>query len=154
MSGEQGQRGTRGSSLLWAQGLVCGGLAAARPALALFLVVLFWPVAVAFFMDRAPNRPLARSVGLWAGAAGFASVRAAWSGPGLDPMVRILSDPESLCLVWAAAGVGWVLSQASPVLAETVTQALMARRAARLKADRAALLEEWRISEEEPAPSL
>lgn len=145
--------GTRreGGSLLWAQGLVCGGLLAARPSLAILVVLLFWPVAVAALADHAPSRPLVRSVALWSGAAGFAALRRAWDMAGFDPVWAVLHDGRTLWLVWLAAGLGWGLAQGVPLAAEAAADALRAHRAARLRAERAALLEAWRLGGNEPA---
>jgi len=136
----------RGASLLWAQGLVCGGLVAARPGLALLALLLFWPVGVIAALDRAPGRPALRSAALWAAAAGFAPLRAAWDNAGPDPLSGLLGDGHALWIAWGATGWGWALAQGAPVLAESAEALLRARRAVRLRAERAALLEAWRLT--------
>ncbi len=128
-----------------AQGLVCGGVLTIKPALGLLFALLFWPVCVAFALDRSPGRPMARSVALCSAAAGVGPVHTAWtggvwsSGPGLHAAWALL-DPEVLGSVWCAAGAGWLLHELAPLAVQTVLGAWSAARAARLRAERDRLL--------------
>jgi len=70
----------RQRSLAWLQGLVVGALVALATSTALLLAVLLAPAMVAFIFDRAPGRPVARSVALCGMAACVGPELALW-GP-------------------------------------------------------------------------
>jgi hypothetical protein len=130
-------------SLIWAQGLACGGVLAFAPALGALLAALFWPVAVAFAKDRGPGHPIARGAALCA-AASVGPIRSAWSGGlGLDVTLRLATDPRVLASVWCAVGARWLLAELAPFAVRAALESASAARAARLRAERARLLAQW-----------
>lgn len=129
-----------GSSLFWVQGLICGGLLAIRPMLALLIVALFWPVGFAFALDRTPGRPLLRCVGICAVAGAISPLHQAW----IDPAQLGASlDPQTLGIAWAAAAAGWLLHEVAPLAVRAVSSVATVSRAARLRIERARLAEQW-----------
>jgi hypothetical protein len=70
----------RQRSLAWLQGLVVGALVTLATSTALLLAVLLAPAMVAFVFDRAPGRPVARSVALCGMAACVGPELALWGG--------------------------------------------------------------------------
>ena len=127
-------------SLMWAQGLACGGLLAFAPASGLLAAALFWPIGLALVLDKAPGRPVARGVALCAVAAAVGPIRSAWSGGmTLDACLLLVTDVRVLAGAWCAAAAGWLLSELAPLAARAVLEALSATRAARLRAEQTRL---------------
>lgn len=125
---------------MWAQGLACGGVLTFAPALGVLLAVLFWPVALAFVMDKAPGRPIARGVALCAAAAAVEPVRSAWSGGlGLNVSLALATDVPVVIAVWGAAAAGWLLTELAQPAVRALLEVATAARAARLTAERARL---------------
>ncbi len=132
------------SSLIWAQGLACGGVIAFAPSLLVLLAMLFWPVAVAFAKDGTPGRPSARGVALCTAAASVGPIRSAWSGGlGLDVTLSLATDPHVLATAWCAAAAGWLLTELAPFGARALLETVSRGRAARLRAERTRLLAQW-----------
>lgn len=145
MNGSRLARGG-GGSLLWAQGLACGAILAFVPALALLLVLLFWPVLVAFVLDKAPGKPMARAVALCTTAASVGPIHGAWSaGFGMQASLAEAADWNALALSWCAAATGWALSFLAPLAVRAVLELMSTARMTRLRAERARLLAAWRI---------
>lgn len=145
MSASRLARGGAGP-LPWAQGLACGAILAFAPGIALLLLLLFWPVLVAFVSDKAPGRPMARAVALCAAAASVAPVHAAWNaGFEIQASLAETADWSTLALSWCAAGAGWTLSLLAPLAVRAGLELTSASRVARLRAERARLLAAWRI---------
>ncbi|HJS88177.1 MAG TPA: hypothetical protein VJ779_22225 [Acetobacteraceae bacterium] len=131
-------------SLIWVQGLACGAVLTFAPAMAVLLVMLFWPVVVAFVKDGEPGRPSARSVALCTGAAAVSPIRAAWlAGFDLDVVFALATDWHTLATAWCAAAAGWLLAGLAPFAARAGLDALAKRRTARLRAERSQLLALW-----------
>ena len=129
-----------GASLLWLQGLLCGGLLAIRPGLALAVVALFWPVGLALVIDRSPGRALLRCIALCALAGSLGPLLATWKDP--SQLAQAL-DARTLGTAWCAAALGWLLYEFAPLGVRAATNLLDATRAARLKAERAQLAREF-----------
>ncbi len=133
-----------GGSLIWAQGLACGGILAFAPALAVLLVALFWPVAVAFVRDGGPGRPSARCAALCTVAASVGPIRSAWlGGLDLDAVLGLAADWHTLTAAWCAASAGWMLAELAPLAARAALDAAARARATRLRAERTRLLALW-----------
>ena len=129
---------------MWIQGLLCGGLVALLPPTALLLGVLIGPALLALFLDTQPGKPIARSVLLCTLAASVRPVRTLWAaGHGIAASMALATDADIVGTAWAAAAAGWLLAELAPVAVRVVLEALSLRRAARLRAARAALAEEW-----------
>ena len=138
----------RAQSLVWVQGLLCGALATLATPTALLLAVLLAPALVALALDRAPGRPIARSVALCGLAACVEPVRTLWTaGHDLSTAIALLADLMTIGMVWTAGAAGWLLAELSPIGVRAVLEALSLTRAAKLRSARARLVEEWGFSE-------
>ena len=140
---------------MWIQGLLCGGLVAMLPPTALLLGVLLGPALLGLFLDAQPGKPVARSVLLCTLAACVKPVRMLWaSGHGMAASMALASDADIVGTAWAAAAAGWLLAELAPVAVRVVLEGLSLRQAARLRAIRAELAEEWGLDDtDQPPPS-
>jgi hypothetical protein len=130
--------------MIWLQGLLCGALATLATPTALLLAVLLGPALLALLLDRQPGRPKGRSVALCAMAAAVNPLRILWtSGHTIAVATTILTNPRVLGIAWSAAAAGWLLAEIAPIGVRAVQEALLMSRAARLRAARARLVEEW-----------
>lgn len=144
MSAGRSAKPAGAGSLIWAQGLACGGVLAFAPALTVLVVALFWPVALAFAKDGSPGRPSARCVALCAAAASVEPARSAWLGGfGLDAVLSQATDWHVLAAAWCAAAAGWLLADLAPLAARAALDMAAKSRAARLRAERARLRALW-----------
>lgn len=142
--------GGRANALVWAQGLLCGGLVAVLPPTALLLAVLLGPALVGLFLDGQPGKPVARSVLLFALAASVKPVGMLWAaGHGAAASIALATDADVVGTAWAAAAAGWLLAELAPLAVRVVLESLSRSQATRLRAARAALVEEWGL---EPGP--
>ena len=138
------------SSLAWLQGLLCGGMVALAPALALLLGALAAPGLLALAFDRAPGRPVLRAVALCNLSACVGPVRAFWSsGHRLGAGLALIGDPRVLGLAWAAGAAGWLLCECLPLAVRVLLEAVTAARAARLRARRGRIGEAWSLADPE-----
>ena len=129
---------------MWMQGLLCGGLVALLPPTALLLGALLGPALVALFLDGQPGKPIARSVLLCTLAACIKPVRMLWAaGHGMAASIALATDADIVGTAWAAAAAGWLLAEMTPLAVRVVLEALSLSQAARLRARRAAVAEEW-----------
>jgi hypothetical protein len=134
----------RSNALMWMQGLACGGLVAVLPPTALLLGVLLGPALVALYLDRQTGKPIARSVLLCTLAASVKPVRLLWAaGHTMGASMALATDADTVGTAWAAAAAGWLLAELTPVAVRVVLEGMSLRQAARLRAVRAALAEEW-----------
>ena len=132
------------ASLAWLQGLLCGGMVALAPALALLLGVLAAPSLLVLAFDRSPGRPALRAVALCNLAACVGPVRAFWSsGHRLPAGLALIADPRVLGLAWAAGAAGWLLGECLPLAIRVLLEATTAARAARLRARLAQIDKAW-----------
>jgi hypothetical protein len=136
------------NALVWAAGLLCGALVTLLPATALLLGVLLGPAIIALALDRQPGKPIGRSVALCTLAACVAPVRALWAaGHDMAASLALTADANTVGTAWSAAAAGWLLAQLAPLAVRAVLEAASLSRAARLRATRAALAEEWGLGE-------
>jgi hypothetical protein len=131
--------------------LVAGGIGAAAvvamlaaPIIAAYFVVGLLPTAVAAVVDRRRPRYFAHTVGglnvigLWPYAVG------AWKGSFTPAdMYRMLFDPAVWLVVYGAAGLGWLLFYAMPVIAEIYLEIREDQQRSRLESRIAELKAEW-----------
>ncbi|MGC8475810.1 MAG: hypothetical protein ACP5NP_05600 [Acetobacteraceae bacterium] len=133
-------------SLAWLQGLACGALVAMAPGFAVLGGVLGAPAWVALALDRAPGRPVLRSVALCNAAACVAPVRAFWAGGhGMDAAWAVVGGPIILALAWSAGAAGWALAELCPLAVRLVLEAVTTAQSLRLRARRAAVAKEWAL---------
>jgi hypothetical protein len=134
----------RQRSLVWLQGLLCGALATLATPTALLLAVLLGPALLAMLLDREPGKPTGRSVALFAMAASVDPLKTLWlAGHTLATATALLSNLKVLGSAWIASAAGWLLAQLLPIAVRTVLDALSIARSARLRAERAKLVEAW-----------
>ena len=144
----------RSNALMWMQGLACGGLVAVLPPTALLLGVLLGPALVALYLDRQTGKPIARSVLLCTLAASVKPVRTLWAaGHGAAASIALATDADVVGTAWAAAAAGWLLAELAPVVVRVVLEMLSRSHAARVRAVRAALAEEWGLDPANQPPS-
>jgi hypothetical protein len=137
-------RQPRQHSLIWLQGLLCGAMATLATPTALLLGVLLGPALLAIALDHEPERPRARSIALCSMAAAVDPLRTLWtSGHSMAAAGALLGDLRIVGTAWSAAAAGWLLAEVTPVAVRTGLEALSIARAARLRAERARLVEAW-----------
>ena len=137
-------RQPRQHSLTWLQGLLCGALVTVATPTALLIGVLLGPALVAIALDREPGRPRARSIALCGMAAAIEPLRTLWSaGHSIATATALLGNVRIVATAWGAAAAGWLLAEATPMAVRAALEALSIARAARLRAERARLLEIW-----------
>lgn len=142
--------GGSGSSLVWMQGLACGGMAALAPLAMAQVAMLLAPALLALMMDKRAGKPVARVMLLFALAASVEPIRVAWAtgtGPTLD---RVL-DPTAAMGAWLAAAAGWLLAQVVPLFVGAVVDATHRARAEQLRATRVELVRTWGLEDAPPA---
>ncbi len=131
-------------SLVWLQGLACGGFAALAPSVAMMVGVLLGPGLVALALDREAGKPVARAVLLCGLAACVDPVRSLWaSGHGLNASLALAGDVRVVGGAWSAAAAGWLLAEIAPVAVRAALEAGAMARAVQLRAARERLAEEW-----------
>jgi len=134
--------------VIWLQGLLCGALATLATPTAVLLAVLLAPALAALAMDRVPGRPVARSVALCSLAGCVAPVRTLWAaGHTLSTAAALLAYLQPIGIAWTAGAFGWLLAELSPIAVRAVLEALGRARAAKLRAVRTRLVDEWGFAE-------
>ena len=134
----------RQHSLVWLQGLLCGAMVTLATPTALLLGVLLGPALLALMLDRQPGRPKARSIALCSMAASIDPLRTLWmTDHSMATAVALLGNPRFVGAAWSAAAGGWLLAEVMPIAVRATLEALSLSRAARLRAERARLMEEW-----------
>jgi len=137
-----------GSSLIWLQGMACGGMAALAPVAAAQVAMLLAPGLVFLMLDQQEGKPVARAMLLFGLAASVDPIRAAWvagSGIAWDRAM----DTQAMLVAWIAAAIGWLLAHALPVLVGLVVDTSHQSRAAALRETRATLVRDWGLDEED-----
>ena len=134
----------RQHSLIWLQGLLCGALVTLATPTALLLGVLLGPTLLAIALDREPGRPRARSIGLCSMAAAVEPLHTLWTaGHGMATATALLGNIRIVLTAWSAAAAGWLLAEATPIAVRAALDALSVARAARLRTEKARLVEAW-----------
>lgn len=132
------------ASLPWVQGLLCGATVAIAPSLAMLFACLLAPGLVAAVLDHQPGRPVSRCVLLCGVAACIEPVRQLWrAGQGSDAVFALVGDLNVLGAAWLAAAAGWFCAELLPILARAVIEMTTTAQAARLRAARDLLVQEW-----------
>jgi hypothetical protein len=154
-AGATGKAGAhpRQHSMVWLQGLLCGAMAMLAPPTALLMGVLLGPAVLALVFDRQPGRPRARSIALFGMAASVEPLRTLWvNGHTMSVVGALLGNLHVVGTAWAAAAAGWLLAEAAPIAVRAALEALSISRAARLRAQRSQLAEEWRLDPVDDGP--
>lgn len=134
----------RKHSFVWLQGLGCGAVVTLAPGLAVLLGLLLAPGLLAMLLDREPGRPMARCVLLTGMATCVQPIEALWTnGQTLTAALGLLGNFQVVGTAWSAAAAGWLLAEVAPLGSRLVLEALARTRAARLRAEREALVEAW-----------
>ncbi len=133
-------------SYAWLQGLLCGVAATLVPGPAFLIAFLLAPGLLALALDHAPGKPMARAVLLAGLAASVRPLGSLWSGGGgLGAALDMLGNPAVLGAAWLAGAGGWLASELAPLFLRVGMDAAAAARAARLRAERASLVEAWEL---------
>ena len=143
----KGESGGGGGSLIWLQGLACGGMAALAPMAALQIVLLLGPGLLSLLTERQAGKPVTRSMLLFGLAAGVEPIRQAWALGGGPTWDRI-SDGNAIIFAWAAAAFGWLLARGLPLLVGMAVSASHDSRAAMLREAREELVRAWGLEDE------
>jgi hypothetical protein len=139
-------RQPRQHSLTWLQGLLCGAMVTLATPTALLLGVILGPALLAVLLDHEPGRPRARSIALCSMAAAVDPVRALWtSGHSMAVATALAGNVRVVGTAWTAAAAGWLLAEITPIVVRMALEALSIARAARLRAERARLVEAWTL---------
>ena len=134
----------RQHSLIWLQGLLCGAMATLATPTSVLLAVLLAPGLLALFLDGEPGRPRARCILLCGMAASIDPLRALWTmGHSMATATALLGNLGFVGTAWSAAAAGWLLVEAMPIVARAVLEAMSMTRGARLRAERARLVDAW-----------
>lgn len=135
-----------GGSLIWLQGLACGGMAAIAPMAVLQIALLLAPGLLSLLTERQAGKPVTRSMLLFGLAASVEPIRQAWAlgGPTWDRA----ADGNAIIFAWAAAAFGWLLARGLPVLVGVSVSASHDSRAVMLREAREELVRAWGLEEE------
>jgi hypothetical protein len=111
---------------------------------ALLLGVLLGPALLAVVLDHQPGRPRARSIALCSMAAAVDPLRTLWTtGHTIATATALLGNLRIVGMAWSAAAAGWLLAEITPIAVRAALEGLGIARAARLRAERAKLVEIW-----------
>jgi hypothetical protein len=111
---------------------------------ALLLGVLLGPALLAVVLDHQPGRPRARSIALCSMAAAVDPLRTLWTtGHAIATATALLGNLRIVGMAWSAAAAGWLLAEITPIAVRAALEGLGIARAARLRAERAKLVEIW-----------
>jgi hypothetical protein len=112
---------TRQHSLVWLQGLLCGAVVTLAKA---------------------------RSIVLCSMAASVGPLHTLWAtGHTMATATALSGDMRIIGMAWSAAAGGWLLAEICPILVRAVLEALSLSRAARLRAERTRLAEDWGLDQ-------
>lgn len=134
----------RQHSLVWLQGLACGALVTLAPPTALLLGVLLAPALLAVMLDHEPGRPRARGIALCNMAGTVAPLQTLWTaGHSLATASALLGNLQVIGTAWSAAAAGWLLAEVLPIGVRVILETVSIARTAKLRAERARLVEAW-----------
>ena len=86
----------------------------------------------------------ARSIALCSTAASVDPLRTLWtSGNSMAAATALLGNVQVVGPAWSAAAAGWLLAEVAPIAVRAILEALSLARGARLRAERAKLVESW-----------
>lgn len=118
-------------------------LVAALPT-ALMLALALLPAVVAMVTDRSPARSGMISIGAMNLAGTWPFLLKLWtSGHTVVNAMKIILDPTAWLVIYAAAGVGWLLYVSFPALVAACMAIFAGRRLTQLRARQKQLVEEW-----------
>ncbi len=139
-----GAQQPRQHSLVWLQGLLCGAMVTLATPTALLVGVLLGPALLAILFDQEPGRPRARSIALCSMAAAIDPLRTLWNaGHTMATASALAGNARVVGVAWSAAAAGWLLAEILPIGVRAVFETMSLARAARLRAERKKLVEEW-----------
>ena len=145
MAGTESSPRGRGS-MLWLQGLVCGGVLAFAAPTFLLLVVLLAPALASLAVDTDPSRGMTRAVAVAGVAGALSPLWHLWlAHDRLDVALAFITDPLTLTLAWGGGACAWALSQVLPVLLQSVWTMREGLRARAIEAELQRLKEEWHV---------
>lgn len=118
-------------------------LVAALPT-ALMLTLALLPTVVAMVTDRSETRSATISIGALNLAGTWPFLLKLWTtGHTVIDAMQIILNPTAWLIIYAAAGVGWLLYVSFPALVSACMAMFAGRRLAQLRAQQKQLIEEW-----------
>jgi hypothetical protein len=122
---------------------LCAALVIAFPTMILLAVGMV-PTVVAYIVDLSPGRYLCRCVASLNFAGVFPYIMKLWtSGHSTAGAFKIAADPYAWLVMFAAAGLGWLMFTGVPGVAAAVQSFNAKRTVESLKDRQRALVEEW-----------
>lgn len=142
-SGGTAARGTPlGTQLLIAA--FCAVLLVTALPTALMLALALLPAVVAMVTDRSPARSATISLGAMNLAGTWPFLLKLWTtGHTVVNAMQIILDPTAWLVIYAAAGVGWLLYVSFPALVAACMAIFAGRRLTQLRVQQKQLVEEW-----------
>lgn len=132
--------------MVWAQGLLCGALAALATPTAILMGVLLGPALFAVLLDSEPGKPTGRCVVLASMAASVVPLKTLWmGGHTMAIALALIGDLRTVASAWSAAAGGWLLVQVLPIGLRVALEAHAIARTAQLRAERTKLVEVWGV---------
>ncbi len=111
---------------------------------ALMLTLALLPAVVAMVTDRSPAHSATISIGALNLAGTWPFLLKLWTtGHTVVNAMQIILDPTAWLVIYAAAGVGWLLYVSFPALVAVCMAIFAGRRLAQLRAQQKQLVEEW-----------
>jgi hypothetical protein len=111
---------------------------------ALMLTLALLPAGVAMVTDRSPARSGVISIGAMNLAGTWPFLLKLWtSGHTVVNAMKIILDPMAWLVIYAAAGVGWLLYVSFPALVAACMAIFAGRRLSQLRVRQKQLVEEW-----------
>jgi hypothetical protein len=124
--------------------LLCGAVVTLATPTALLLAVLLGPSLLAVLFDHEPGRPRGRSIALYSMAAVIGPLQTLWTtGHTMATATALIGNLRVVGMAWSAAAAGWLLGEITPIAVRAALEALSIARAARLRAERARLVDTW-----------
>ena len=137
-----------GQSWFWALGLGCGVLVATAAPLALVLAVLFAPALLATLAANGSTRRPGAILLVYGFAGVLPWLETLWSGAqNWAVSLDLLASMRVVGVCWGAQAAAWLFGELVPVMARQVLEFRVRARAARLRAVRSRLEEEWGLGE-------
>jgi hypothetical protein len=134
-------------SLVWVQGLICGGLAAWLPGTATLGAIMLAPGLIAYLTDRSPSRPVGRAVLFFGATIAPHSLIALWhAGNSVATSLAMAGDMRRVAAAWAIQAGGWLLAELAPLAARLLLEAKAQARIAILRRRRVRLEDEWGLA--------
>lgn len=110
----------------------------------IFILLAMMPSIVAWYVDMRPGKPNFRTV-MACNLSGVIPYALELIGNGnqTSQMLRLLTDPPTWFLIYASAGIGWLLVWGCPYAVELYLEVINSSRIAKLESMQRKLVDEW-----------